>query len=132
MAFLEVTKLRKLFSIVFVAGLMVAGPSLAKDYLGERVVNYGSEKDTILVPGAKKYRSVQLCVKVHAVRFRDVDAVFGNGGRQDFKLRRVIGKGECTRWINLRGPKRNITKIVLRYDTYGNAGPKARVIAYGR
>lgn len=115
-----------------VAMTLPAPVAHANDFLGERLVAYNSETDVIPVPGAERYRSVRLFVKVHAVRFTDVDVIFANGGGQDIKMRKIIGPGDCTRWINLRGPRRDIRRIVLRYDTYGNNGPRALVQAFGK
>jgi len=122
----------KLCMTALVAGLLTASPVAAADFLGERIVSYGSETDVIQVPGTKRYKSIRLCVKQHAVRFRDLDVVFANGGKQDIAVKQVVAKGKCTRWINLRGPKRDIRRIVLRYDTFGNSGPRALVMSYGK
>ena len=110
----------------------LVAPANAETVLGSRKVAYKSETDVIPVPGKKRFRAVRLCVSNHAVRFRDVDVVFGNGGRDDKAVRRVIPAGECTRWMDLRGGARNIRRIVLRYDTYGDKGARAVVTAFGR
>lgn len=115
-----------------VAAVIGLGAPAQADILGTREVAYGSETDVIGAAGPKRYGAVRLCVSRHAVRFTDVDVVFGNGGKQDVAVRAVIPAGECTRWINLRGPRRNIARVVLRYDTYGNAGPRALVTAEAR
>lgn len=44
----------------------------------------------------------------------------------------MINPGECTRWINLAGQRRNIARIVMRYDTLNNVGGQAVVTAFGR
>ena len=109
-----------------------AAPAVAEDVLGSRVVAHRSETDVIPVPGKQRYSAIRICVKRRAVRFRDLDVVYGNGGRQDLAIRRLIPAGECTRWINLLGKRRDIRRIVLRYDTFGDRGPRAVVTAYGR
>lgn len=117
------------------AALLVALPplpALAATLLGTRTVAYGSDTDVIPVPGAARYHGVRLCVAERAVEMVDVDVHFANGGHQDIALRAVIPAGECTRWVDLDDPARNITALVLRYSTYGNAGPRAAVTAWGR
>ncbi len=109
-----------------------AASAAAEDYLGTRVVAYGSETDVIEVPGPKRFTAIKLCVSDRAVHFRDLDVVYGNGARDDLKLRVVIPKGDCTRWIDLRGGDRNIRRIVMKYDTLPNTGPRAKVTAFGR
>ena len=121
--------------IGFAAAVLVAltgWAARAEQVLGAKVVAYGSETDVIPVPGKKRFGAIKICVHDHAVRFRDLDVVYGNGGKDDIPVRRVIPKGDCTRWVDLRGPRRNIRRIVLRYDTYGNAGPRAKITAWGR
>lgn len=117
---------------VLALSVALPGNVQAADILGTREVAYRSERDVINVPGRKRYREVQLCVKRHAVRFRDVDVVFGNGSRQNLVIRRIIPKGSCTRWIDMKGRRRDILRIVLRYDTYGDRGPRALVTARAR
>ena len=110
---------------------IVATPASA-ELLGTRVVAYGSETDVIRVPGATRYSAIKICVYDQAVRFRDLDVVYANGGRDDLPLRRVIPAGDCTRWIDLRGGRRDIRRIVLNYETWGDSGPRAKITAQGR
>lgn len=109
-----------------------AGPAVAETVLGSRKVAYRSETDVIPVPGKRRFGAIRLCVARHAIRLRDVDVVYGNGAKDDIPFRRIIGAGECTRWADLRGRRRDIARIILRYDTYGDAGPRAVVTAFGR
>ncbi len=115
--------------------LASAAPTTAQAqwvYLGERAVGKFGDRDAISARGEGAFRSVRLCVKRRAVRFYDLDVVFGNGGRQDLQIRRVIGPGECTRAIDIRGNRRLIRRIILKYETVGVRGPQAIVVAYGR
>ena len=124
---------RFLCSSLFAAALLsLPGGAWAADTLGSRVVADNSDSDTILVAGTKKYSSIRLCVSERTVDFHDLDINFGNGGHQDVALREMINPGECTRWIDLEGGKRNITTIVMKYDTQGNSGKQAVVTAYAR
>jgi len=118
-----------LFSL---ATALSAVPVSADTLLGARTVADHSETDVILAQGNALHRAVRICVTGRAVHFRDLDIVFQNGGRQDANVRALIGPGECTRWIDLRGPARNINRIVLRYDALVNAGPQPVVTAFAR
>ncbi len=100
--------------------------------LGARTVADLSETDVIAVPGGQSFSSIRLCVAQRAVRFRDLDIVFANGASQDASVQRRINAGECTRWIDLAGQRRNIARIVMRYDTLNNVGMQAIVTAFGR
>ncbi|HHL22392.1 MAG TPA: DUF2541 family protein [Aliiroseovarius sp.] len=100
--------------------------------LGTREVGYLSDHDTIDVNTRRVFRQIRVCVYRHAVEFRDLDIVFGNGGRQDVAVRRVIPKGDCTRWIDLNGPVRWIDKIKFNYATFAVRSPRAMVKVYAR
>lgn len=121
---------KSLMVAAFVAATAV--PAAADTLLGARTVADNSETDVILAAGDARFNAVRICVAGRAVRFRDLDIVFQNGGRQDAPVRAVIAPGECTRWINLRGPARNINRVVLRYDALVNAGPQPVVTAFAR
>ena len=110
----------------------LALPALAADMLGARTVAYGTDTDIITVPGLQLYRQVRLCVSQRDLHMQDVDVHFGNGGHDDLWVRNVVPAGQCTRWIDLNGPARNITSIVLRYDAVDNYGPHPIVTAEGR
>ncbi|MCB9947687.1 MAG: DUF2541 family protein [Rhodospirillaceae bacterium] len=127
--------MRRMASAVFGGVLaLAAATALAQqvDFLGSRMVADLSETDVIQAQGTQRYAAVRLCVAQRAVHFRDLDIIFANGGSQDAVIRQQINPGECTRWIDLHGGTRNITRIVLRYDTLVNAGVQAQVSAYGR
>ncbi len=100
--------------------------------LGSREVGYLSDRDTVDVNTRRIFSQIRVCVYRHAVEFRDLDIVFGNGGRQDVAVRRVIPKGDCTRWIDLNGPVRRIDKIKFNYATFAVRSPRALVKVYGR
>lgn len=107
-------------------------PVAADTLLGVRAVADNAETDVIHAQGNALHNEVRICVAGRAVHFRDLDIVFQNGGRQDANVRALIAPGSCTRWIDLRGPARNINRIVLRYDALVNAGPQPIVTAFAR
>jgi hypothetical protein len=111
--------------------LTAAAPAMAEELLGTRYVRDRSDTDVIDVTNANLYSAVKLCVAQRAVNFHDLDIHFANGGKQDAALRLVIGVGECSRWIDLNGGQRHITKIVMRYDAI-SGGVQAIVRAYGK
>jgi hypothetical protein len=133
---LPIAPLRALSRLFLVAAALVAAPGLAQaaegTFLGSRTVAYGSERDTIELPGGARYDQVRLCVAERAINFYDLNFRFANGGHQDAAVRVRIGPGECTRWIDLKGDDRNLVRIVLWYETYGSSGARAVVSAYGK
>jgi hypothetical protein len=128
--------LRALSRLTLVAALLAIAPGVAQaaegTFLGSRTVAYGSERDTIEVPGGALYNFVRLCVAERAINFYDLNFRFANGGHQDAAVRLRVGPGECTRWIDLKGDNRNLVRIVLWYETYGSSGARAVVSAYGK
>ncbi len=115
-----------------IAAFGLASAAQAHDLLGQREVAYLSERDDIVVHQDRPYREIRVCVSKHAVRFRDLDVRYRNGRQQDLRIGRLIPAGECSRWIDLDGGERWLSRIILRYDTYGNFGPRAVVKVYGR
>lgn len=122
-----------------VAALMLASVATAAEAQGRGWVEIGSrtvadnlERDVISGRGDGRFRQIKICVERRAVRFQDVDVVFRNGGRQDVRIRRQIGAGQCTRAIDLNGDRRRIRRVRFIYETIRNRGPQARVVLYGR
>jgi hypothetical protein len=105
------------------AGLAVAAtPANAQrwnDY-GWRTIAYktvnGRDTDRINVRGHYRQRAVRLCTMNAPIRLRDVDIRFENGRTQDANTRARLGAGRCTRAIDLRGNRRDIDWIRLRYE----------------
>lgn len=105
------------------AGLAVAAtPANAQrwnDY-GWRTIAYktvnGRDTDRIDVRGHYRQRAVRLCTMNAPIRLRDVDIRFENGRTQDANTRARLGAGRCTRAIDLRGNRRDIDWIRLRYE----------------
>lgn len=128
--------LRAWSRLCLVAAALLTAPGLTQaaegTFLGSRTVAYGSERDTIEVPGGALYNFVRLCVADRGINFYDLNFRFANGGHQDAAVRVYVGPGECTRWIDLKGDARNLARIVMWYETHGSSGARATVSAYGK
>ena len=87
---------------------------------GWRTVGYktvdGRDNDRINLPGFTRQRMVRICAINAPLRLRDLDIYFANGGHQDPNTRAVIGAGTCTRAIDLKGNRRDITSVRLKYQ----------------
>lgn len=75
----------------------------------------GRDRDTIRVPGTARYRQLRVCVFGGPIEMRDVDVWFRNGGHQDIGTRSVMRAGTCTRNLDLRGNRRDVSYVRLRY-----------------
>ena len=90
------------------------------DERGWRTIGYsrvdGRDRDTIYAPGFTRQREVRLCALNAPLRLRDFDVRFANGRRQDVNTRAVLPAGRCTRAVDLRGNRRDIESVRLRYE----------------
>lgn len=75
----------------------------------------GRDSDTIRVPGTARYRQIRVCVFNGAIDMRDVDVWFRNGGHQDIGTRSLMRSGTCTRNLDLRGQRRDVSSVRLSY-----------------
>lgn len=87
---------------------------------GWRTIGYtrvdGRDSDRINLPGRTRQREIRLCSMNQPLRLRDFDVRFANGGRQDVNTRAVLTPGRCTRAVDLRGNRRDIASVRLRYQ----------------
>ena len=87
---------------------------------GWRTVGYtrvdGRDSDTINLPGRTRQSAVRLCAINQPLHLRDFDIRFENGRRQDVGTRAVLPAGRCTRAVDLRGNRRDIASVRLRYE----------------
>jgi hypothetical protein len=75
----------------------------------------GRDSDTIRVPGTARYRQMRVCVYGGPIEMRDVDVWFRNGGHQDIGTRALMRAGTCTRNLDLRGHRRDVYQVRLKY-----------------
>ncbi len=83
--------------------------------VGYKTVN-GRDTDRINLPGFTRQRAVRVCSINAPLHLIDVDVRFANGGRQDVATHARLRRGTCTRSIDLRGNRRDIEVIRLRYE----------------
>ena len=87
---------------------------------GWRTIGYtrvdGRDSDTINLPGRTRQRAIRLCAMNAPLRLRDFDIRFENGHRQDVATRAILPPGRCTRAVDLRGNRRDIASVRLRYE----------------
>ncbi|MBP6014431.1 MAG: hypothetical protein KBA31_19540 [Alphaproteobacteria bacterium] len=108
-------------SLMFAAGLAalsatMTAPAYAWDQIAERIVTDRFDVDNIVLPGARKFTRLKVCVYDNPVHFYDFDIFFHNGGHQDVSVRQRLNPGECTRNIDLDGGRRNINRIKFKYE----------------
>jgi hypothetical protein len=89
----------------------------------------GRDSDTIRVAGTARYRQMRVCVYGGPIRMQDVDVRFRNGGHQDLGTRQYMRAGTCTRNLDLKGNRRDVTAVRLRFSplSRGWVHPVARL-----
>lgn len=101
--------------------------------LGERKVNYGLDRDEILVTAAEgRFTALKFLVQKGGINLHKVAIHYGNGEVQEIETRNDIPAGGESRVINLPGNRRVIRKVVFWYDTKNYANQKASVELWGR
>ena len=106
------------------ATLTAIAPAAAQQWRwndnGWRTIGYtrvdGRDSDRIDLPGRTRQSEIRLCSMNQPLRLRDFDIRFENGGRQDVNTRAVLPAGRCTRAIDLKGNRRDIASVRLRYE----------------
>jgi hypothetical protein len=87
---------------------------------GWRTVAYtrvdGRDSDTIRMRGPVRERAIRICAINQPLHLRDFDIRYQNGGHQDVNTRAVLRAGTCTRAVDLRGGRRDINAVRLRYE----------------
>lgn len=125
----------RIFALLFAAFTFIAFGATAQNWqkLGSRTVNYGLDKDVIVV-GAHDGAFTKLKVQVTggALNMHRMKIEYMNGETQEVQLRHNFSKQSGTRIIDLKGNKRLIKKITFWYDTKNLARRKARVHVFGR
>ncbi|MFL6729557.1 MAG: hypothetical protein ACJ8E3_03010 [Sphingomicrobium sp.] len=92
---------------------------------GWRTVAYtrvdGRDTDTIRLRGHVRERAIRVCAINQPFNLRDFDIRFANGGHQDVNTRAVLRAGTCTRAVDLRGNRRDIASVRLKYAPISRA-----------
>lgn len=103
------------------------------ELLGTRKVNYGLDRDEIVVTRAEGvFSALKLKVRKGGINLHRVAVHFGNGDVQELEVRENISVGGESRVLDLEGNKRIIQKVVFWYDTKNYANQKASVDLWGR
>lgn len=101
--------------------------------LGERLVNYGLDRDEILVTAREgSFNAIKLMVRRSGINIQRCVVHFGNGSTQEVDLRASIPGGGESRVIDINGGQRVIQKVVFWYDTKNFANDRAVLELWGR
>jgi hypothetical protein len=89
--------------------------------LGCRSVGFKIDRDVIKVGRFEgPFRKIRLRVIGNKIEVFDLNVVYGNGGRDDIRVRAVIPDGGMTKPLDLRGDGRAIRRIEMVYRSQPN------------
>lgn len=116
-----------------VAVTAMSNAALAAQELGCRSIGFISDRDVIPV-GANDgaFKSIQLRVSGNDISMQNLIVIYGNGKPDELAVRENIRAGGQTRWIDLKGNRRAIKRIEMRYASRLNFKGQAKVCVYGR
>ena len=113
-----------ILTVAAAASAVVAVSPAAAQYArwnerGWRTVAYtrvdGRDTDIIRMRGHIRESRIRVCAINQPLNLRDFDIRFQNGGHQNVNTRAVLRAGTCTRAVDLRGSRRDINAVRLRY-----------------
>lgn len=103
------------------------------DKLGERKVNFKSDRDVISGIGDGFYRALRLKVSGGSINVQKMVVHFRNGETKEVELKQNFADGDQSRVIELPGKRRLIEKVVFWYEaTSSSEGNKPVVELWGR
>lgn len=118
---------------------LLSGSALADNSNGDWVklgsVNAGhdADHDRITVAGPyDNFRKLKFRVKNASLNMRQVVVTYDDGAPERLDVKENLAAGAETRVIDLHGGKRSIRTIEFWYETKGNKGDKAEVVAFGQ
>ena len=102
--------------------------------LGQRRVNYGLDRDEILVTSREgTFTSIRLKAELAPINVHRCVVHFANGSTESFRFAGgELRAGQVTRNLDFPGNRRVITKVVFWYDTKNRARRRGRVELWGR
>ena len=125
----------RLRSTIAVAAVMLAAPVAAQSgwtELGSRDVSDRVDRDTIAVRGRQLYSQIALCAQQAPVRFFDLAVRYRSGRIQNIPVRALVRRGDCTRYLDLRGRNRDVAVVDFTYEAASLGRQRARVRLFAR
>jgi hypothetical protein len=118
-----------------VVGVALA-PTLAEarwERLGCQKVGFITDKDVIRVGRSEgRFKSIRLQVSGNKVYMDDLKVIYGNGDPDDIPVRSEIGAGGQTPALDLKGERRAIKEIEMKYHSQPNFKGQATVCVDGQ
>jgi hypothetical protein len=101
--------------------------------LGAKTVSLGIDRDVIRVsPFNGKFDKIKVRAYLNDIELFDLSVVYGNGKRDDIRVRRIVRKNTETKPLDLRGDARFLKRIEMIYRKNPRKGLFALVTVLGR
>ncbi len=120
--------------LIFIAVGATSASAQAKwTKLGEKVVNYTGDHDTITADDDDlRIRELKMSVENAPVRFLRVVVNYKDGVKEDLEFLEDVAIGKESRSLTVHGDGHPIKSIDFWYENASLGGKNARVIVYGR
>jgi hypothetical protein len=128
---------------LLLAGLLIVGPLVISGcapnfiprgavFLGQREVNFGIDRDTILVPRAVgPLHQLIVVARTNPVEVYNIRVLFGNGASEDYNVREKLFSTRDRLIVDLPGRARLVREVIFRYRTLNSAARRAVVELWG-
>lgn len=127
--------MKKLLVLASLGALLLI-PSVASANwikLGERAIDFRSEKDTIYCSHGGAMKGIMFKITRNTVKVHSLTVVYGNGEVNKVRVGRVFAPGESSGYLDLPGRRRVVRRVEFFYKTVGPyARGKAHVQLFGR
>jgi hypothetical protein len=128
---------------ILLAGLLIVGPIVLTScapnalppgavFLGKREVNFGVDRDTIVVPHAVgPLHQLIVVSQMNPVEVYNIRVLFESGASEDYNLREKLFTTREKLIVDLPGNARRVREVIFRYRSLNNAARRAVVELWG-
>ncbi len=128
---------------ILIAGLLIVGPLVISScmpnaiprgavFLGKREVNFGIDRDTILVPRSiGPLHQLIVVARMNPVEVYNIRVIFESGASEDYGLREKLFTTSDRLIVDLPGHSRMVREVIFRYRTLNSAVRRAIVELWG-
>jgi hypothetical protein len=100
--------------------------------LGRVHVRDNAEKDLAFLQDGDDVVEVRVCAEGNAIRLRNAELWMSGDKRQKLWLPLVLGAGECSDPINVRGGPMRVTHLALEYEAMSLGAEGANLSIFGK
>ncbi|MBU2583145.1 MAG: hypothetical protein KJ622_15660 [Alphaproteobacteria bacterium] len=102
------------------------------EVLESKVLDTKDDQVTLRVESETPVTSIRLRAWVNPVQVRRAEILFGNGDRQEVRIRDTLNPGDATEAIDVDGRKRNIKSVTLTLRPQRGQAERSRIDLLGK